>query len=134
MVQNVLGSGGHKPPKYKTWIEYYRRHYKIKHALTCSEYNCNRKDIHGAHVNIYFLNFVKLHHKIYIIPLCPKHNNPKNIETFYVKYNLRLLECDYIQFSLSKLSLDLKFYVIMLLILIILLNYLIEYIKFKLGF
>lgn len=120
LAQNVTGSQGHHPPKYKTWIEYYRRHYKIKYKLTCSEYYCDRKDIHGAHINIYFLNIIKVYHKTYIIPLCPKHNNPKNIDTFYIKYNTKFLECDFINY---------KLYLLALLILFLVINTVISYVR-----
>ena len=121
LVQNVSGSGGHKPPKYKTWIQYYKSHYKIKSIVTCAEYNCYRQEhMHGAHINIYFCNLVKIPHKTYIVPLCPTHNNPRRVDTFYIKGNTQLLECDYINY---------KLYIGVIIVLYIILNCLIRYIR-----
>ena len=118
LVQNVSGSAGHSPPKYRTWIQYYRSQFKIKHALTCAEFYCTRTDIHGAHINKYYFNYIKAYHKTYIIPLCPKHNNPNFKQSFYIKYNTKLLECNYINYNFIT-----KKYIIIYLLVILILSY-----------
>ena len=125
-IKNVSGSAGHQPPKYRTWIQYYRSQYKIKHKLTCSYYYCNRQDVHGAHVNKYLLNITIsniFYPKTYIIPLCPKHNNPNFKQAFYIKNNTKLLECNYIDYS---------YIIYKYLIMVLIITGIVHYIKSKL--
>lgn len=83
-VTNVIGSGSDKANK--TWISLYRRFNgkNAKYQYKCSIRSCSSNGCHGGHV---FVNDGTIQ---YIIPLCPKHNNPHNKSKMLLKSRVKL--------------------------------------------
>ncbi len=61
------------PNKARGWLQHYRD--ILDHAqdqtYCCSAGRCNRSGTHGAHV------IFKKREGVFLVPLCPTHNNPK---------------------------------------------------------
>ncbi len=82
LVKNIHGSGDSKPPtKYSSWRSYWE-YSKGRLFTKCSNVLCNGKATDGGHVKI-----VGGSNKWYLVPLCPKCNNPQNNQVFYVLHN-----------------------------------------------
>lgn len=71
-----------------SWIDIYCKELEVKkEGLKCGNYECieDYNIIHGAHIHLY-------DDEEYIIPLCPKHNNPKNRELMLLRNGIKAME------------------------------------------
>ncbi|CAB4033890.1 Hypothetical predicted protein [Paramuricea clavata] len=73
-VKNVEDTGDCDPKSYDSWKQYYVGESECEWPEHCRIIRCMEKAEHGAHVKC------KGKRGVWILPMCPTHNNPYNEE------------------------------------------------------
>jgi hypothetical protein len=86
-VKNVEDTGDCDPKGYDSWKDFYTGESSCTWPAQCRIYHCTEDAEHGAHVKCKGKRGA-----VWIIPMCPTHNNPYNKEWMTVNANTTVVE------------------------------------------
>ena len=85
-VQNIEGTADCEPKRYDSWKDFYIGESSCEWPPYCRISRCMENAEHGAHVTC------EEQDGVWIIPMCPTHNNPHNTKCMTVNAGTTAVE------------------------------------------
>lgn len=87
IVKNLTGTSDNECTCERSWIKHWQKCTKSK-RVTCGASGCSNDAKHGGHVKI---ADGRVSDKLWIVPLCPTHNNSANKGEFALNMTITLV-------------------------------------------